>query len=492
MGINKRIVLIGVLLVAAIGLVVASGQGEGPAAGAVTTLRVYPQGYTPREQLETERITPPQYLWVVEEQYEALHPDIDIEFVPEIRTGYEEWFLTQMTGGTAPDIVWYQRGYIQRDYQKGWLADLTDVLDEPNPYAPDYERWYDIFQEPVIESGRAPDGRIYMLTGDIVGTGIFYNKDLFEEAGITSEPDTWSEFLDAQQQLLDIGVTPFATSMDLATGIRLYGSWFTREIQDVVYNDKMEEIKGGEVARTWKPGQALPSQEMVRAIVDGRYSAVDPEFKEMLRILKEWSAYWPEGFWAIPNDNNQVFDLWITGEAAMGWFGSWMTKPINEDPLRTFEWGVLDKIPTITTEDSPFGGSEFPAMAGVGGAFQYAIPEVTKDRGTWEAAVDYMRYITNPPTLVEIINDHGGFAPGVKDTTGALETIGVYTQMMEEFGTERIEPFDSMLTREFLDEYYTLLQLFLMGENDLDTTAELIQEEMMTAANQLLLENPDW
>jgi len=123
MGINKRIVLIGILIVASVGLVVASGQGEGPAAGAVTTLRVYPQAYTPREQLETERITPPQYLWVVEEQYEALHPDIDIDFVPEIRTGYEEWFLTQMTGGTAPDIVWYQRGYIQRDYQKNWLAE---------------------------------------------------------------------------------------------------------------------------------------------------------------------------------------------------------------------------------------------------------------------------------------------------------------------------------------------------------------------------------
>jgi raffinose/stachyose/melibiose transport system substrate-binding protein len=457
------------------------------------TLRVYMQGLTPREKLESERVTPPSYLWTVAKAYQKLHPDITIEFVPEIRSNYEEWFMTQMAGGTAPDVVWYQRGYIQRDYKKNWLADLTGPLNEKNPYAPSYARWYDIFQQPAIESGRAPDGKIYMLTGDIVGTGIFYNKDLFKKAGITKEPDTWAEFMADCKKLKAIGVVPFSTSMSMEDGgVRLYGSWFTREIQDVLYNNAMDRIKGSKVERTWKPGEGLPTKVMVNAIVKGRYAATDPQFKDMLRVLKDFSQYWPDGFWAINTDSNQVYDYWAKGQAAMGWFGSWMTKTTMQDPLINFKWGVFKKFPTITKETSQFGGSEFPMMGGVGGVFQYAVPEFTKDRGTYAAAIDWLRYVTNPPTIVATLNDHGGFAPAVMDTKGAIDSLKVYTDMMAKNGTERIEPFDSMLTREFLDDFFSRVQVYLMGKTDLDSTAAGIQGSMMKAAKQLLQENPDW
>jgi ABC-type glycerol-3-phosphate transport system substrate-binding protein len=100
------------------------------------TLRVYMQGLTPREKLESERVAPPSYLWTAAKEWQAKHPGWTIEFVPEIKSNYEEWFMTQMAGGIAPDVVWYQRGYIQRDYKKNWLADLTGPLNEKNPYAP--------------------------------------------------------------------------------------------------------------------------------------------------------------------------------------------------------------------------------------------------------------------------------------------------------------------------------------------------------------------
>jgi raffinose/stachyose/melibiose transport system substrate-binding protein len=487
----KRLIVL-LLLFSSLFLIAANGGEEKKEASTtgVTNLRIYAQGLAPREQLESERVTPPQYLWALRDEYQALHPDVTIEFIPEIATGYEEWFMTQMTGGTAPDTVWIQRSYVNRDYKKGWLSDLTDELAKPNPYAPSYDNWYDVFQPQVIESGRAPDDRIYMITGDIVGTGIFYNKDLFKKAGIKSEPTTWKEFLEAQKKLKAIRVIPFSTSMDMSGPGRMYGSWFFREIQDVMYNAKFEDIKQGKVVRTWKPGEAINTIDMVNAILDGRYAATQPEFKETLRIIKDWSQYWPEGFQSYPDDN--ILDSWLQGESAMGWFGSWVTKSVNSDPIRDFEWGVLEEIPTITKDTSPFGGAGFPVMGGVGGAFQYAIPEATKDRGTFEQTVDWMMFMTEPRNLVETLNDHGGFAPGVRDTTGAMEQLGVYTKMMEKYGTEVIEPIDSMLTREFLDEFFVLLQLYLIDQQDLDTTCELIQEEMVVAAERLIQENPDW
>jgi len=462
-----------------------------PPAAAKKVVRHYAQALTPRERLETDRWDPPRVLWDVEKEYEEAHPNVDIEFVPNIPTGYEEWLVTQMSGGTSPEIVWYQRGYIARDYQKGWFVNLDPYLAEPNPYAPEYKTWKDLFQPPVIASGTAPDGHIYMITGDIVGTGFFYNKTLFDKLGL-KEPDTWAEFEKAQQAIKDEGVIPMSISMDLAGGVQLYGSWSTREVQDVVYDKKMSYIKctTEPVAHTWKPGENLPPPVMVNAIKDGRYGAKDPEWGEMLRILKDWSRFWPDGFWALPPDD--VYRLWAEGKAAIAWQGSWMNKPIRNDPLIQFEWGIFPKIPTITTETSPYGGSEFPAMAGVGGVFQYAIAAEAEKRGVLAETIDWMRYITAPKQLIRILNDHGGFAPGTVDTTGADPTLSVYTDMMVKYGTERIEPFDSMLTREFVDSLWNKLQQFLAGQLAAEAMQEQVQKEMEAAAEQLLAEHPDW
>jgi hypothetical protein len=210
----------------------------------------------------------------------------------------------------------------------------------------------------------------------------------------------------------------------------------------------------------------------------------------MLRILKDWSQFWNDGFWAAGYDD--VTRLWKTSEAAISWLGSWENKGIYNDPLITFEWGVFPKIPTITTETSQFGGADFPAMAGVGGVFQYAIVAESEKRGTLNEAVDWMRFITAPKNLIALLNDQGGFAPGTVDTTGADPTLSVYTDMMVKYGTERIEPFDSMLTREFVDSLWNKLQQFLAGQLELEAMADQVQKEMESAADQLLAEHPDW
>jgi raffinose/stachyose/melibiose transport system substrate-binding protein len=464
--------------------------GSQGAAAEKKVVKMYAQGLTPRKRLETDRWDPAQAMWDMEKAYEEAHPDVDIQFLEEITSGYEEWLVTQMSGGTSPEIVWYQRGYIARDYEKGWFVNLDPYLDQPNSYIDGNKKWKDAFQGPVIASGTAPDGHIYMLTGDIVGTGFFYNKSMFDKLGL-KVPGTWKEFEEVMKALKDSGTIPVSISMDLAGGVQLYGSWSTRIIQDVMYDHKMADLNDGKpVERTWKPGENLPPPKMVRAIRDGKYSAEDPEWKEMLNILKGWSTYWPDGFWATPPDD--VYRMWAEGKAAMAWQGSWMNKPIRNDPLVKFEWGILPKIPQITKDSSQFGGLDFPAMAGVGGVFQYAMASEAEKRGVLDATIDWMRFITAPKNLITLLNDHGGFAPGTVDTSGADPSLSVYTDMMVKYGTERIEPFDSMLTREFADTMWQNLQKYLAGEVELDAMASTMQGEMKSSAEQLLNEHPDW
>ena len=460
-------------------------------AAAQKTVKHYLQGLTPRERTADDTYDPPKYADTLKQQYEDAHPGVTIEFVPNLPQGYDEWLVTQMTGGTSPEIVWYQRGYISRDYQKGWFVNIDPYLGQPNPYIDGSKTWKEEFQGPCIESGKAPDGHIYMITGDIVGTGLFYNKTVFDKLGV-QVPTTWKEFDTVEKAILDSKMAPIAISYDLNGGTQLWGSWSTRIIQDVLYDKKMGAIKGDgkPVSRTWKPGENLQPPTMVKAILEGRYAATDPEWLEMLRILKDWSQYYTPEFWAF--DNTKVYAEWANSNAAMAWLGSWYNKPVRNDPLVNFEWDIMPKIPEITTESSPYGGLDFPAMAGVGGVFQYAFAAEAEKRGTLDTAVDWMRFITAPKQLIPLLNDHGGFAPGIVDTTGADPTLSVYTEMLVKYGAERIEPFDSMLSREFVDVMWNQLQQFMAGQNDANTMATNVQAAMESAAKSLAAEHPDW
>ena len=53
------------------------------------------------------------------------------------------------------------------------------------------------------------DGRQYALPQlTVLESGVFYNQDMFDQAGITEEPATYEEFLAAGQALADAGLTP--------------------------------------------------------------------------------------------------------------------------------------------------------------------------------------------------------------------------------------------------------------------------------------------
>ena len=45
---------------------------------------------------------------------------------------------------------------------------------------------------------------------DVGMVGFWYNKDLFEQAGITAPPATWDDLWPTVEKLKDAGITPIA------------------------------------------------------------------------------------------------------------------------------------------------------------------------------------------------------------------------------------------------------------------------------------------
>jgi multiple sugar transport system substrate-binding protein len=126
------------------------------------------------------------------------NPDITVEYNPIPGAGYTSKILTMMAGGTCPDVFFCYSGDYRGFAKRGALLDVTDR----------FNKEYNI--DEFIPSSAAimqVGGRIYGVSSCTVSPVIFYNKDLFDKAGLAYPPSdpakawTWDEFLDVAKKL---------------------------------------------------------------------------------------------------------------------------------------------------------------------------------------------------------------------------------------------------------------------------------------------------
>lgn len=84
------------------------------------------------------------------------------------------------------------------DSQNGWLENLQPYIDRDAE-----EIGYDDFMEASIEVCRSESGDVVALPMMTESGIIYYNKTMFEEAGITELPTTWEELYEVAVQLND-------------------------------------------------------------------------------------------------------------------------------------------------------------------------------------------------------------------------------------------------------------------------------------------------
>ncbi len=478
----RRAFLAVVLVALAVALVLPAGAAEKK-----VKLRMYAFEYTPRERTASDRWAPPSYLWKLRDAYQKLHPEVEIEFLPFIPMSpeFDTWFVTQFKAGNAPDIGNQLFSTVNRYYDKGWFLDFAPFLDRPNPYVAGNVRWKDIFLPGVVDTGTAPDGKVYTLPTGITGTAIYYNMDIFAKAGV-SVPQTWKEFMDVQAKIMAAGFTAFAFNM---SGARYCSNWSLRLLQDMLLDSKLGQIKGtgAVIPRTLVEGGGVSQKELVAAIRAGTYSALDPQWQEQLRLLKEWSKYWDPGFLSL--DQTGAYQLFVTGKAAMFWDSSAKVKPLAADPLRTFRFGTFS-FPRVTKESSPYAtGIAAPAIGGFtaqGG--EYVVDALTEKRGTREAAIDWLMYITAPQNYVPMANDLGAYAPGLKDMASLDPALEPFVQSVQK-GVFRIENYLRGLTVKYSDQFYQVLQEYLAGRKDLAAASREINGYLQQAAADLVAEH---
>lgn len=315
-----------------------------------------------------------EYWQSLADAYMEMNPNVNIEITILANEPFKAQLVTVMQAGDPPDLFWSWGGGVLWQFADAGLV---------RNIAPELEGdWADSFAAQSALSLYGQDGEYYGVPFSWGAVGFFYNKALFEQAGLDPEtpPATWDEFIAAVQTLKDAGITPIS----LGEGDKWPGHFWW------VYN----AIRVG-------------GEEAFLAAYDRTGSFADEPFVQAGEYLKQLVDLEPfqEGFLAMNYDQQGA--LMGNGEAAMELMGQWA--PAVQRGQSLSGEGIGDDL----------GWFPFPVIEGgagnpddvLGGGDGFAVGANAPDE-----TVDFLRFITSEENqragsffLLPVVN-------GVEDT----------------------------------------------------------------------------
>ncbi|GAB6899299.1 extracellular solute-binding protein [Kineosporia succinea] len=186
--ISRRALLGGIAGTSAAAALAACGGGSGD--GGNTLKVVFQQFGASRVQAD--------FLAGVKKEFEAANAGVTVQFEP-IVAGESDYYtklqLLMRSPRTAPDVVYEDTFLINSDIEAGYLTALDDRLNA----------WSDWpkFLPAAKAAAKALDGKTYGVPDGTDTRALWYNKDLFEKAGLDPdwEPRTWDDVLTTARTL---------------------------------------------------------------------------------------------------------------------------------------------------------------------------------------------------------------------------------------------------------------------------------------------------
>ncbi|GIP54836.1 extracellular solute-binding protein [Paenibacillus vini] len=273
----------------------------------ITFQNIYPDPTTPSHKTLNELV----------KQYEADHPNIHIE-LDTLNTDQQKVKLkTQAASKEVPDITIVNPAAQMKPFVDAKLfAPLNDMLDQNG--------LKDTYQSGLLDY-YSFDGNVYSLPDGNNIEVVYYNKELFEQAGIANTPTTYEEFLNTVKTLKAKGITPLAIGeKDSWTGSFLFMNILLR-------------TNGG-------PG-------FLQDVMDGKKTFEDPAFIEAVDSFQELvqAGAFPDGATSI--DANAGGNIFKSGKAAMWVIGSWETGAIDASSVAG-KVGAF-QFPTVNGKGDP-------------------------------------------------------------------------------------------------------------------------------------------
>ncbi|HEU4947523.1 MAG TPA: extracellular solute-binding protein [Kribbella sp.] len=161
----------------------ASGSGD-PSPGEKVTLKFQSLAFQKTTVAATKKIVA---------DWNAAHPDIQVEYVQGSWDSVHDQLVTQFQGGTAPDIIHDESADITGFASQGYLADLSPYLSQQTKDAVPQGVWDTV----------SSDGKTYAAPTLLQSYVVFGNSALLKQAGVSATGDSlsWDDFQAAAKKL---------------------------------------------------------------------------------------------------------------------------------------------------------------------------------------------------------------------------------------------------------------------------------------------------
>lgn len=282
-------------------------------------------------------------------------------------SGSDYWPKTRAVLGSnnPPDIMRIDDDFLPYYASTGKLLDLRADIEKSGLKADDY-------YESVYDNSKQPDGSVVGWSLGIQPRVIFYNKDMFEEAGVPLPPSTWTDdgwtwddFLDAAKKLS----VPNER-------------WGADVIDDSAY-ETIFGVNNGSTGR-WTP--------------DGKGLALaDPKGQEAVQFVADLTCeHGVQPTWSELQQDGRGAEMFASGEIGMIERASGFVNYFRTN-VKDFEWDV-----------APVPGNV--AQKTQGNQVVFAIPAAAAHQ---DAAWRLLEYLTTMDGA-EVFAEQGSFVPGYK------------------------------------------------------------------------------
>ncbi|MFJ8927326.1 ABC transporter substrate-binding protein [Streptomyces sp. NPDC102364] len=220
--------------------------------------------------------------------FERENPDVYVEIQLTPWNSYWTTLRTAMRGGTAPDVFWMNAVNIKLYASNGTLVPLDEHITRARtPVGKHPEALVDIYKY---------GGRQYALPKDFDTIGLWYNKELFDKAGV-KYPDsswTWDDLRDAARELTDPKRRVYGIAAEMDRQIKFYptifgaGGYVLRDGRSGFADPR--SIEGLRfwtdlVDRGWSPPQSAMSEVRARNLYLSEQVAMNYDLSSMASFM---------------------------------------------------------------------------------------------------------------------------------------------------------------------------------------------------------------
>jgi len=277
---------------------------------------------------DTSAPAPKQAFQDAVDAFKKENPSINVQFNVYDHESYKQSIRNWLTSA-APDVVfWYVGNRMAQFVKPGLLEDVSSI------YSDDMKKQLG----PVATGLVTLDGKQYGVPYTYYQWGIYYRKDIWAKAGITSAPKTWDDLMTACTKLKAAGVEPIAIG---AKDLWPTAGWF--DYIDLRLNGFDFHMK----------------------LMGGQISYKDPK---VLAVFAKWSELLDKGCFVKNNASTTWQEsqaLLYQGKAAMMLIGNFITPnfPPEAAPNMAFTpFPVIDPA-VASTEEAPMDSIHIPANA---------------------------------------------------------------------------------------------------------------------------------